>query len=222
MSYPGGKGVVFHQLINLMPPHEVFIEAHLGGGAVIRNKRLADRNIGIDIDPEVITRWKGLNLENIELVNGDANDYLKSYRITGKEMIYCDPPYIRATRKMTRRLYKYEYTLKQHMELLEIIRSLSCMVMISGYESKLYKDVLKGWNTHTFIAGCQHGIAIEWVWMNYSPPLELHDYRYLGVNFRDREQIRNKLKRWIRRIKAMPVLERKALLSALESLRDGN
>ncbi|KHE92566.1 MAG: hypothetical protein SCABRO_01681, partial [Candidatus Scalindua brodae] len=40
MNYPGGKGGVFQKLINLMPPHDVYIETHLGGGAVIRNKRL--------------------------------------------------------------------------------------------------------------------------------------------------------------------------------------
>ena len=52
MSYPGGKGGVFHKLINLMPPHEIYIETHLGSGAVIRNKRLAQRNIRVpDIMP---------------------------------------------------------------------------------------------------------------------------------------------------------------------------
>ena len=52
--YPGGKGGVFQRLINLMPSHEVYIETHLGGGAIMRNKRPALRNIGIEIDPKVI------------------------------------------------------------------------------------------------------------------------------------------------------------------------
>jgi len=46
--YPGGKGGVFQRLINLMPPHEVYIETHLGGDAVMRNKRPAERNIGLE------------------------------------------------------------------------------------------------------------------------------------------------------------------------------
>ncbi len=37
-----------------MPPHEIYIEAHLGGGAVMRHKYPAKRNIGIEIDSEVI------------------------------------------------------------------------------------------------------------------------------------------------------------------------
>ena len=51
--YPGGKGGVFQRLINIMPSHEVYIETHLGGGAVMRNKRPARYNIGIEIDPKI-------------------------------------------------------------------------------------------------------------------------------------------------------------------------
>ncbi|MBS0352463.1 MAG: DNA adenine methylase, partial [Proteobacteria bacterium] len=48
MSYPGGKGKCYQRLINLMPPHETYIETHLGSGAVLRNKRPAKTTIGID------------------------------------------------------------------------------------------------------------------------------------------------------------------------------
>jgi DNA adenine methylase len=57
MNYPGGKGGVYQKLINIMPPHEVYIETHLGGGAIMRNKRPAKINIGIEIDPKVIAMW---------------------------------------------------------------------------------------------------------------------------------------------------------------------
>jgi len=61
MKYPGGKGQTFQKSINLMPPHDVYIETHLGGGAVIRNKKPARRNIGLEIDPKVIeTNLPGL------------------------------------------------------------------------------------------------------------------------------------------------------------------
>ena len=141
---------------------------------------------------------------------------LKSYHFTGKELVYCDPPYLRDTRKKYYPIYKYEYSLSQHIELLEIIKFLPCMVMISGYESQLYKDSLKNWNTHFFQATTHHGMATEWIWMNYSKPIQLHDYRYLGDNFREREKIKLKLKRWTLRYKSMPILERQALLSALK------
>ena len=56
--------------------------------------------------------------------------------------------------------------------------------------------------------------------MNYAEPVALHDYRYLGNNFRERERfkrIRNNLKkRWL----DMPLLERLALSSMLAELSD--
>ncbi len=63
MKYPGGKGQygVYQKIINLMPPHEVYIETHLGGGAVMRNKRPARVNIGIEINPKVIEMWRTTN-----------------------------------------------------------------------------------------------------------------------------------------------------------------
>ncbi len=221
MNYPGGKGATFHQMVNLMPPHQVYIEAHLGGGAVMRHKRPANRNIGVEIDPEAIGMWGDANQIGFEMIHGDAANYLKSYQFTGQELVYCDPPYLRETRKRSKRLYKYEYNRKEHEELLEVLKSLKCKVMISGYESMLYKKLLNGWHTHNYQASCQHGVAREWIWMNYSSPLELHDYRYLGKNFREREQIRNKSKRWTTKLKGMPVLERNALFAAMDAMREG-
>lgn len=212
--YPGGKGEngVFQRLINLMPPHEVYIETHLGGGAVMRKKRPARRNIGIEIDPKVIELWVSSNEINFELVHGDAVSFLRSYQFTGKELVYCDPPYLRETRKRHYPIYKYEYTYEQHIELLETIKTLPCMVMISGYKSQLYTKMLEGWRVYSFQAGCHRGVGTEYVWMNYPTPTELHDYRYVGDNFRERERLKLIKRNLIRRLKSMPVLEREALL----------
>jgi site-specific DNA-adenine methylase len=220
MKFPGGKGGTYQKYINLMPPHEVYMESHLGGGAIMRYKRRARRSIGIEIDPEVIGIWTNMNQIDFELIHGNAITFLKRYPFTGKELVYCDPPYLRETRKKYYPIYKYEYSLAQHIELLEVIKSIPCMVMISGYESRLYMESLNNWHTYSFQAATHHGMATEWIWMNYPPPVQLHDYRYLGDNFREREKIKRKSKRWATRYKSMPVLERQALLSALQSVSD--
>ncbi len=220
MNYPGGKGGVFQKLINLMPPHDVYIETHLGGGAVMRNKRPARSNIGIEIDQEVIEMWTNVNPIGFELIHDDAINYLNDYRFTGNELIYCDPPYLRETRKKRSRLYKYEYSHQDHMVLLELLKSLPCMVMISGYESPLYIESLKSWHTHCYQATCHHGVATEWLWMNYSVPVELHEYSYLGNNFRERERIKRKTERWTAKLQSMPTLERQALFSAMDAVRE--
>ncbi len=122
-----------------MPPHEVYIETHLGSGAVMRNKRPARSNIGIEIDPGVVEMWTNAHPTGFKLVHNDAINQLRNYQFTGKELVYSNPPYLRETRKKQERLYKYEYSRQQHIELLETLKSLPCMVMISGYESTLYK-----------------------------------------------------------------------------------
>ncbi|HHL1939968.1 TPA: hypothetical protein ACQ2HU_003949 [Klebsiella pneumoniae] len=42
------------KIIAEMPPHDTYIEMHLGGGAVMLRKLPALHNWGIDIDPETV------------------------------------------------------------------------------------------------------------------------------------------------------------------------
>ena len=51
--------------------------------------------------------------------------------------------------------------------------------------------------------------------MNYDEPIELHDYRYLGHSFRERERIRRRVERWKARLRELPALERSAILAEL-------
>jgi hypothetical protein len=51
--------------------------------------------------------------------------------------------------------------------------------------------------------------------MNFAEPLELHDYRFLGDGFRQRECIRRQQARWVRRLARMDRLQRQALLAAI-------
>jgi hypothetical protein len=60
------------------------------------------------------------------------------------------------------------------------------------------------------------GPRTEWLWCNFPEPIALHDYRYLGVGFRERERIKRKKQRWTDRLHRLPLLERRALLAAIE------
>jgi len=219
-TYPGGKGGagVYQTIINLIPPHEIYIETHLGGGSIIRHKRPARINIGIDIDPAVIDKWS--DNSGRKIVHGDALEYLKNFNFSGSEFIYCDPPYMMETRS-GRKLYNFEYTVEQHIELLDLLKTISCNIMISGYWSELYAEKLASWDTHIFEAMTRGGTkATEWLWMNYEVPEKLHDYSFLGDTFRERERIKRKISRWVNRLKKLPVLERNAILTAINSEED--
>ena len=218
MNYPGGKGLSFQKFINLMPPHDVYIETHLGGGSIIRKKRPAKRNIAIELNPDVIKKWKETEQFDFDLVHADALAYLSQYSFKGSELLYCDPPYLRATRRSQKKIYKYDYTVKQHIEFLDFIKALPCQVMISGYHSDLYESTLSDWYVHTFQTNIRQKKATEWIWMNYKPPVELHDYQYLGSDYRERHRLKTKVKRWTKRLETMPILEQQALMHAMQTI----
>jgi hypothetical protein len=143
-------------------------------------------------------------------------------------LIYCDPPYMRHT-CASRCRYKYDLTDADHRRLLRVLQELNAlpdppMLMISGYDSELYREMLTGgqefspgpWNHIAFQAMTRGGKqATEHLWFNFAPPKVLHDYRYMGTNFRDRERMKRCQAHWVNRLRKMPEAERQALLSAI-------
>jgi hypothetical protein len=278
-TYPGGKSGsgVYQRIINLMPPHEVYIEPFLGGGAILKRKRPARLNIGIDLDADVIAAWQAAaprdltspagtvrnsvirrqatpslvasrktaalpaapamrasadpagrfgDMRSPNVTSGgvglewqfrcaDGIEFLRNHRFTGGELVYCDPPYLHEVRRDTD-LYAHELSAAQHVELLDVLNGLPCRCLVSGYWSDLYAKHLAGWSHTSFQAMTRRGVATEQVWFNYPEPVELHDYRFLGDDRRERERIRRKSLRWRNRLQRMDRLERQALLAELD------
>lgn len=222
-SYPGGKGGsgVAQKIINQMPPHRVYIEGCLGGGSIFKLKRPAMQNIGIDVDPFVIQLWKQFeDAPRVLFFNDDVISYIKRSALTRSMLLYLDPPYLMNTRKSQSPLYRCEFgEEEQHEQLLKAITTLDCMVMVSGYWSELYARELKDWRAISFQAMTRGGtMATEWLWMNYPEPMELHDYRFLGETFRQRESIKRQQNRWRARLTRMGAVKRYAMLSVLAEL----
>ena len=109
-------------------------------------------------------------------------------------------------------------TIKQHEELLRVLTRMPAFVMVSSYWSELYADALKGWRSMSFETMTRGGsMATEWLWMNYPEPDELHDYRFLGDDKRQRERIRRKVTNWTLGLDRLPELERNAILQSIIS-----
>ena len=65
-----------------------------------------------------------------------------------------------------------------HGELLELLATLDAKVMISGYESELYNDMLRGWHKEYFRSNAEHGGSrTEVVWMNYERQITMQEYQ---------------------------------------------
>ncbi len=121
-------------LIAAMPPHSVYIESFLGGGAIMKRKPPALRNIGIDRNWRAIARFSCDY--PVELHHGCALAFLSGFDFQGDELVYADPPYVQSVRRSQRR-YRYDYDDGDHVELIRLLRSLPAQVMISGYPRKV-------------------------------------------------------------------------------------
>jgi len=212
-SYFGSKATsgLCQAIIALMPPHDTYIETHLGGGAIMQRKPPALRNIGIDLDARALKR---LRCDYpVEKVHGCAHRFLAEYPFMGRELLYCDPPYLLHTRTSGRR-YRYDYEGQDHVELLALLKAVPCPVILSGYPTALYDEQLADWRTLEVQVMNQAGVRTEKLWLNFTPD-RLHWARYAGKNFTDRQRIKRKAESWASRYQAMPRAERVAVLAGL-------
>lgn len=218
-AYFGSKATsgLCQPIIALMPPHDTYIESHLGGGAIMKRKPPALRNIGIDLNERTLGRFECHY--PVELVQGCAHRFLSDFEYRGRELIYCDPPYLHATRSGERR-YRFEYEERDHLELLQLLKTLPCQVILSGYPSGLYDECLAGWQSLELQVMNQAGVRTEKLWFNFSPD-RVHWARYAGKDHTERQCIKRKAQNWGRRYRALPPGERLAVLAAVLSVEAG-
>jgi len=218
-SYFGSKATsgLCQPIIAMMPPHDTYIETHLGGGAIMRRKPPALHNIAIDLDPEPLAAFDCDY--PVEKVHGCAHRFLSTYDYRGRELVYCDPPYLHHTRTSGRR-YRFDYEEQDHVELLELLERLPCSVILSGYPSSLYDELLPDWRTLELQVMNQDGVRTEKLWFNFTPD-RVHWPRYAGKNFTDRQRIKRKAEIWAKRYQALPPAERLAVLSSLMAVEAG-
>jgi hypothetical protein len=220
MRYPGGKnsGGVYHAIINQIPPHRVYVEPFAGSAAILRLKRPAAKSFAIDIDPGAVGRLAGAVPEGTDLLCCDGIDWLEAWSPPEGSFVYCDPPYLNT---LTPQRYTHRMGPAAHRRLLGVIGRLPCQVLISGYASGLYDELLADWRRIEFSTWTRGGPAAEVLWANYPEPEQLHDYRFLGSDHRERLDIRRQQQRWRSRVARMGRLKRLALMSVLADLAPG-
>jgi DNA adenine methylase len=162
MSYLGSKAGagVYQAIISQFPPHDVFIDAFTGSGAITRLKPPASTTYAIDLDPGAIAA-ADYGRQSVNRIHGDCRSFLAGfdYAAAGRVLIYCDPPYLHSTRGKDR--YKHEFSYADHVEFLELLRTLPAHIAISGYASSLYTDLLDDWRCIEFQAMTRGGPRTE-------------------------------------------------------------
>jgi DNA adenine methylase len=114
-----------------------------------------------DALPAITERFQGVIIEN-----GDALDLL-TREDSPDALFYADPPYLPATRSaMSSGMYAHEMDPDAHVALLERLRGLKGMVVLSGYASTLYDDALPDWRrvaTAAVADGAEQRTEVLWV-----------------------------------------------------------
>lgn len=221
VRYPGGDngGGCYQRRINQMPPHAEYVEAFLGSGAVMRMKRRATLNYGLDLDPWATAAFRDAvpiadSGDGIRLLVADSIEWLAAHPFIRPAVVYCDPPWLLTTRTK-RRIYQHEMTDRQHRDLLAVLTDLPAMVMLAGYPSAMYHEALTGWRVTTAMEPTRGGPRQVNLWTNYPEPTALHDYRYLGNDYRQRETIARRQRTILGKIHRLHPLERAAVLDAI-------
>ncbi|MEZ6068279.1 MAG: hypothetical protein R3B90_21770 [Planctomycetaceae bacterium] len=220
LRYPGGKGVagLADWIIAQQPAHVWYAEPFAGKGAVARRKPPALKTWLVDDDPAVLAWWSRFGLPGSIAICGDGIRFCELAAEWGPAelLLYVDPPYLMSTRS-GRRLYRHELTVADHERLLAALLACRCSVMVSGYDSPLYRDRLAGWSVASRRCMTRGGLRDEFLWTNFTPG-ELSivpDYSQLGGCFRERARVAKKVRRWVANLATLPDRERDVLMRAL-------
>lgn len=211
-----GQAGLFEKIINLIPPHLVYIEAFGGLATIARRKKPAAESYVIDRqrNPKLVLP------PHVQFVRGCGIEFLKTREWSGREFVYCDPPYLLSTIKYAR-YYPDDLPPEKHEELLHVCLGIPAKVMISGYPHPLYDELLKGWNCERVkVFTRHHQERTECLWTNYPRPVYLHEYTYAGDNWRKRQDLKRKVRSWCGKFQKMEPIERAAIFAALADLSD--
>ena len=110
-------------------------------------------------------------LRRVAIFNRDALDVIRQ-QDAPTTLFYLDPPYLHETR-VAPDAYRHEMTVGQHRQLLELLVKVQGKVILSGYPSALYDDMLVGWSRHEIdiashaAGGRKKAREVEVLWCNF-------------------------------------------------------
>lgn len=220
-KFTGSKNAdgVYHKIINRIPPCGTFIELFAGTAAIARRLRPAAETLLVDVVDRPELRHLARAMPGARFIHGDGIAFANHYKFRGGEFIYADPPYLGAARAQRGRNYYGPGEMlseAEHARLLRTLKAINCNVLLSGYRSPLYDRELCDWHRLEFSVMTLGGTkATEVLWANYPPPVELHDYRYVGETWRERQDLRRMIAKAVARVAGMDPLKRNAFLDAL-------
>ncbi len=110
-------------------------------------------------------------------------------------LVYLDPPYVKSTRTDPGSVYRFDFDDSHHVRLIRALGWLPCAVILSGYDSELYRAMLSHWRLVQFNAMTRRGVRTECLYCNHAQPEIAHDARLTANNKRDRQTVSRRRQR---------------------------
>ncbi|MBQ3600956.1 MAG: DNA adenine methylase [Lachnospiraceae bacterium] len=117
-------------------------------------------------------------LRGVQIENSPAIDVIQRFNFKNV-LIYCDPPYMLQTRHGKQ--YKCEMSNDEHMELLVVLLKHKGPVVISGYDTDLYNNMLEGWSKLEAVSYSQACMKRkEVIWMSFETNKQMNLFDFIG------------------------------------------
>ncbi len=223
-NYPGGKNQdgVYQRIINLIPPHRIWVECCAGSAAITKRIRPTEESYCIEMDLCQVHMLEKDLPEHVILSQGDFMELLSLDDLASDSyFLFIDPPYMIETRTSKAPIYKHEWNMQDHIAFLLWIKEVKCPVLITHPICELYLEVIGHWYKVQYEYMSHAGKRSDCIWMNYPHPIQLHDYSYLGTDRTERQQINRLENRWINRFnKLSPKVKGKIMASLQENFNN--
>ncbi|AQZ93254.1 DNA adenine methylase [Halopseudomonas phragmitis] len=112
----------------------------------------------------------GQRLAGVLIENRNAIEVMLNHD-SPETLHFVDPPYVHSTRSLGgNRYYRHEMSDSDHQDLLNTLKNLKGMIILSGYQSDLYSKQLQGWIINSKSVACAAGRGSakrqESIWLN--------------------------------------------------------
>ena len=188
VPYYGGKFTMSKRLIEMIPPHERYIEVFAGGASMFFRKKKVKWNVLNDLDNDIVNLYICVlkefeelklsrnKLQNVTIENFDFKELVNRYEPRKEDFWYLDPPYVVAEKKG---YYRNIFNEQSHIALkicIDKIDKGNGQFMVSYDDEPEIKELYKNYNIKTIstkYAGTspekRKEIKTELVILNYEP-----------------------------------------------------
>lgn len=193
MNYTGNKAIpgILQTIVNNIPEHKYFYELFAGSAAIAKEMPVDKTAIFLnDLNKKCFELWK-LQAPTVKS-SIDAINIIRLLKHANKHhFIFLDPPYRHNTRNNTK-LYDFEMTDYDHLQLLKALQEIKCNCMIIHPDDEMYNAMLPSWYSLPVKIRYNNKTSYEKIYMNYSKPDALQTFKHIGKDCWDRQRIKRK------------------------------